>query len=317
MAVASVMCFSHWVLMLVNLESRGQPLDILDFESTVKIAKTVGKLDTSAAKIGGSAKHFDAKNVDTVKLSAEQRPMMRLLFLVVGLFTAWHIFASFLWIGPVTPLRELIPGNLLYSYMIPWFGQSWSVFAPEPINGDYIFKVRATVKDGSGEKVTPWVDATKVEYLMAQYNFFPPRAANLAGHQASLLFGTYGSMTTEQKAKTVGDYYKGDVWLGDLYVNLGKTDSTTNYVVQERYTAAYATQVAVALWGKDNVLRIQFDVGRQNVIPYEQRHNPAAKPEPYQPVTTGWRGLLYMPGQSEKDFADVFVPAFERSGQVK
>ncbi|PDQ34662.1 MAG: hypothetical protein B5766_10060 [Candidatus Lumbricidophila eiseniae] len=258
-----------------------------------------------------------------VAKKTRREPLVQMTFVTVALFTAWHIFASFLWISPVTPLRDIIPAKgLLTSYMIPWFGQSWSVFAPEPINGNYIFRVRATVKDASGnEQITKWVDATLAEFAMAEYNLFPPRGANLAIHQASLLFGAYGALTDEQKKFTGQDFFTGDVWLGDLYDKMGGQSSATatDYIVQERYTDAYATQVSLALWGgKDvTVTKVQYDVGRQNVIPFDKRDDPNAKPEPYQPVITGWRGTIVMPEQSQSDFADTFVWAFNKSGQTK
>src|SRR6218665_1001005 len=175
-----------------------------------------------------------------VAKKTRREPLVQMTFVTVALFTAWHIFASFLWSSPVTPLRDIIPAKgLLTSYMIPWFGQSWSVFAPEPINGNYIFRVRATL----------------AECAMAEYNLFPPRGANLAIHQASLLFGAYGALTDEQKKFTGQDFFTGDVWLGDLYDKMGGQSSATatDYIVQERYTDAYATQVSLALWGGKDV----------------------------------------------------------------
>ncbi len=81
---------------------------------------------------------------------AKRRPVIRVVLVLVTLLTAWQVFAQFLWIAPASALRELVPGNLLMSWQIPWFGQSWSVFAPDPINGNYHLKVRALVKDASG-----------------------------------------------------------------------------------------------------------------------------------------------------------------------
>src|SRR5690625_8051402 len=53
----------------------------------------------------------------------------RTVTLAAVLFTAFHVFATFLWIAPSSALRDVVPGNALESYMIPMFGQSWSVFA--------------------------------------------------------------------------------------------------------------------------------------------------------------------------------------------
>lgn len=248
--------------------------------------------------------------------SRPRGPLVRGAVIVGVLFTAWHVFASFLWIAPITPLRELVPGNALTSYMIPWYGQSWSVFAPEPINGDYRFKVRALVleKDGT-EKETEWVSATDVELAMSRHNLLPPRAAGLGTHQSSLLKGAYDGLTAEQRETAALNYFEGDAWLGRMQeaMNAQGTDDSAvvRYIVQERYSDAYATQVARALWG-DLVIRVQYESSRQNIIPFAERNDPDAVRPDEQVALTGWRGLITMPDQSGDDFADVFRAGYER-----
>ncbi|MGO3175577.1 MAG: DUF5819 family protein, partial [Microbacterium gubbeenense] len=62
-----------------------------------------------------------------------RRPLyIRIIMCALALVTAWHVFASFLWIAPWAPIRELVGQDRLASYMLPMLGQSWSVFAPEP-----------------------------------------------------------------------------------------------------------------------------------------------------------------------------------------
>ncbi|MCK8469052.1 DUF5819 family protein [Microbacterium sp. KSW4-16] len=241
--------------------------------------------------------------------------LSRLGMLAVTLFAAWHIFASFLWISPPSELRTVVPGNLLSSYMLPWFGQSWSVFAPEPINGDYKLLVRAIVADapdGGSESTysaTEWVDATQVELSMSQYNLFPPRAAILSTQQATKLLNLWKTLKPEQKDITALGYYEGDAWLARMREALneyGDERNVTNYIVQERYTTAYATQVAYAVWGENAVTQVQFQVSRQNIIPFEERNNPSAeRPEPVI-ADTGWRGTIVLEGQSTADFAETF-----------
>jgi hypothetical protein len=218
-------------------------------------------------------------------------PLVRGALAVGVLFTAWHIFASFLWIGPVTPLRDLVPGNLLTSYMIPWYGQSWSVFAPEPINGDYRFKVRALVANEDGStRETEWISASDVEMSMSRHNLFPPRASALGTHQASLLKGAYDRLSPAQRATAALNYFEGDAWLGRMQNAMNEQGDDQGlvvaYIVQERYSDAYATQVARAVWG-DSVIRVQFQVLRQNIIPFAQRNNPDAVRPPEQIADTG------------------------------
>lgn len=242
-------------------------------------------------------------------------PVVRIAVAVAALFTGWHLFASFLWISPPTPLRELVPGNLLTEYMIPWFGQSWSVFAPEPINGDYHLEVRAMVGSGEEAATTEWVDAVDVEWQMAHHNLFPPRAANLAMQQASDFRTAWSGLNEEQKRIATLNYFEGDDWLGREMAAMNSvgenSHAVTKFIVAERYTDAYATQVARAIWG-DDVDRVQYRVWRQNIVPFEQRHSPSAvRPAPTY-FTTGWRGLIVLPDQNETAFEETFLPLYEQ-----
>lgn len=247
------------------------------------------------------------------KENKKRSPLVRGVLVALSLVTAWHIFASFLWIAPYSPMREIPTQKVLSSYMIPLFGQSWSVFAPEPINGSYSFKVRAVVEEGEGGLVeTDWVDATAVELSMIQYNLFPPRAGLQAAEVASQHKSEFDSLTADHQATAGFDYFERD-WEARLEEQMsvfGDTDLVEKYMITEHMATAYATQVALAMWGED-VVRVQYEVSRQNVIPFAKRNSPDAEPPALQIVTTGWRGLVQNPGQSDEAFAQVFVRVYE------
>jgi hypothetical protein len=244
-------------------------------------------------------------------------PMSRWTVRIVSgalvLLTAWHVFASFLWIYPPSALRQLPPDGALSSYMLPLFGQSWSVFAPEPINGDYHFNVRALVTDDAGEEVeTGWVSATDVELSMIRNNLFPPRA----GIQAEELAGNYKNawedLAEKQRAVTL-ENHTDDEWLATLSEELDEADADVDaelYLGVDRMATAYATQVAHAIWG-DEVVAVQFRVSRQNVVPYADRNDPNAKRPDPMVIRPGWRDLLVEPGQNEDRFAEVFRSQYE------
>jgi len=202
--------------------------------------------------------------------------------------------------------------------MLPWYGQSWSVFAPAPINGDYLLKVRAHVERDGELELTDWVDATAAELSLARYNLFPPRAAGLSSQLASNFKGAYAELNEAQQDIVKLGYYKGDDWLGRMQATLDEAGDNPNdvasYIAQERYASAYAAQVAQAAFG-DSVVTIQFQVSRQNVIPFAQRHDPDAERPPEQIVETGWRGVLALEDQSQEVFARTFTDAMRRSGQ--
>lgn len=246
-----------------------------------------------------------------------RKPLVRVVMVLAAAFTAWHIFATFLWISPPSGLRQAVPGNLLQRYMIPLQGQSWSVFAPEPINGDHRLQVRAVVADGGQGHTTEWVDATAAELAMAHHNLLPPRAAIQSTELASRFKGAYDKLPAENKKVVALGYFKDNDWEDRLHAELGRNGSrsTVNkYSEVEHTVTAYATQVAHAVWGED-VQQVQFVISRQNVIPFAQRNDPGAKRPPVQVATTGWRGLVEEPGQSRENFATTFRRALKESGQ--
>ena len=246
-----------------------------------------------------------------------RKKIVRATMIFAVLLAAWHIAASFLWIAPYSAgARALFPGGqqVLSAYMIPMFGQSWSVFAPEPINGDYILKVRAVLPNGNEEVSTDWVDATAVETSMIQYNLFPPRAGIGAGELASDYKAKWDALTPDHQAIVKLNYFNGTDWpirLNEKLQSYGTPDVIAPYLDAENTVIKYATQVARAVWG-NTVTRVQFQIYRQNVIPFSDRNTPGVQPQPMQIADTGWRGLQVAPGQSEKDFADVFKAAYER-----
>ena len=254
---------------------------------------------------------------------------MRFVAFLAVLLTAWHVFASFLWIAPYSAnAREVVPGTLLSQYMLPFFGQSWSVFAPEPINGDYHFNVRAVVREAGGEeRETGWVSATDVELSMIQYTLAPPRAGIQSSEVASNYKQAYDELPEAQRAIVAGDFAVDD-WEVGLRAALEHRPEApqeaddpapapadeadiAQLVAEEHRATAYATQVAKAIWG-DDVLRVQYRVSRQNIIPFAERHNPdAERPEPTV-LLPGWRGLVVEEGQNEDNFAEVFRGQYER-----
>lgn len=232
---------------------------------------------------------------------------------MAALVTLFHLFATFLWVAPASNLRQLVPGNLLTQYMIPFWGQSWSVFAPEPINGDYYFDVRAVVADDDDEETTTeWIRATDVELSRATYHLFPPRSSGLGIEVASTLKGEWDALTADHRVVVGLDYFKGKnsvKRMTDKLAEYPSEDSNVEeYLAAERVATAYATQIARAVWG-ENVVRVQYQASRKNVIPYADRNNPFAERPAIQPVRTGWRALEVRDLQSAAHFADYFCSA--------
>lgn len=237
---------------------------------------------------------------------------VRLAVAVSMVVTAWHILASFLWIAPYSEnARSIIPGGqkTLASYMLPLFGQSWSVFAPEPINGDYKFDVRALLSDGTE---TNWVSATDVEISMIRYNLFPPRAGIQATEVASSYKKAFDSLHENQQEIVQNNFSIKEIEIGLRSDSVAPEKKANEFIQKERRALAYATQVAFAVWGEE-ITKVQFRVSRQNIIPFAERHNPnAIRPEP-KVVSPGWRNPFVEKYQSSKNFQKVFLKQYERN----
>lgn len=245
----------------------------------------------------------------------KRRPVwLRVIALVCTLLTAWHIFATFLWVAPNSALREAVPGNVLKTYMSTTFNQNWSVFAPKPIDSDSSFWVRAVVEGPDGAARTEWVETVRREMDLIHHNPFPARAA-VASHQlASKYRSAFNGLSKKQKDMVGHHYYKGVDWterLGEAFNDAaselgGSKSRTATFLAMEERAGAYATQVARAMWG-ENVRSIQYRVGRQGMIPFNRRNDPdAERPEPTC-ISTGWRGTTLMPGQNEEKFSEIFL----------
>ncbi|HAY42585.1 MAG TPA: hypothetical protein DCY59_03110 [Micrococcaceae bacterium] len=110
-------------------------------------------------------------------------------------------------------------------------------------------------------------------------------------------------------------HFKGDDWDSRLAAELKarstadskkSNNQTARFIENEEIASAYATQVARALWG-ENVKLVQFKVGRQGVIPFAQRNNENAKRPAASIIDLGWRGISVIDGQSDENFAKIFL----------
>lgn len=259
-------------------------------------------------------KHSTAHSARGQRVATQRRPWyVRAIALCAVVFTGWHIFASFLWIFPVSPLRDVTPGNSLSSYMIPMFNQAWSVFAPEPANTDYRLQIRATVREVDGSEIeTEWISAEQIEMSMNLHNLFPPRAGIQAEKIASAYIGARNGLDEQQRPLIEQNYLDED-WLSMLQSQLEVSGSgnVNAFMIHEHRAAAYATQVAKAMWG-ENIIRIQFQASGQRVLPFAQRNDGAEmRPTPFA-VLTGWREPIVRAGQDEQAFADIFQLQYER-----
>lgn len=248
---------------------------------------------------------------------AKRRPVIRVVLVLVSLLTAFHVFAQFLWIAPPSALRELLPGNVLTSWQVPWFAQTWRLFAPEPIHSDYHLRVRAILHGDDGP-VTQWIDATDAEHEMQLHKLLPPRASTAAILQANNYYEAWNGLNPAQQEIVAANFWRGDDskarFEAAVKAAAGADDqsqeATNLFLSRHAFTLAYATQAARAVWG-DDVFEVQFEVSRQDIKPFAQRNDPDAPLPAQQSAPTGSRRPFVLRGQSPDRFAEVFKPLVE------
>lgn len=228
-------------------------------------------------------------------------------FFLVGL-VAMHFVATFLWNAPDNPVKDVVGGQVT-GYMRPFFQQSWSLFAPNPVNAEDELLVRAQVADAqTGDlRTTDWAYPTQLEWTIVEHNPAPSRASRLSSNLHRRLNSAWNRLSDEQQQILAGDYHDMADWqplADDLIAEQGGDTSpqVADIVRADRVATGYATQFAKATWGEE-VAAVQFQLRRTPVPRWAQRK----EPEPDNPsVTTrefGWRPVLVDDNQNESLFA--------------
>ena len=228
---------------------------------------------------------------------------------VLALVLSFHFAATALWVSPAAPLNDAL-APVLNPYMQPFFQQSWSLFAPNPVQGDYTFLLRARWTDRStGQlRTSDWVDVTTREWSGILHNPLHPRSDMYSDELSGILSDDQDNLIDDQASIVERDYSHSG-WgqlLADLSAQKGADpDLLEPYVRHERVAAAFATQYAYALWGPD-VEAVQIRLKYTAVPNFEDRADKDAQP---QSVFTyyGWRPTVVFDGQSQKYFAEAVL----------
>ncbi len=199
--------------------------------------------------------------------------------------------------------------------MQPFFQQDWSMFAPNPVQGDIALLLRARWTDRStGElRTSDWVDVTRREWSGILQNPLHPRSDLDIASLSRILSEDRDNLTDNQVSICERDYSRSG-WnqlLADLNAQTGADrDWLESYVGDERVAAAFATQYAYALWRAD-VEAVQIQLKYTPVPNFEDRTDRDAQPGS---VFTyfGWRPTVVIDGQSEKYFAETVLRGSDR-----
>lgn len=240
------------------------------------------------------------------RTDASRSAWVRGAAVVLALVLSFHFAATALWVAPVGPLSQAL-APVLNAYMQPVFQQGWSLFAPNPVNGDSELFLRARWTDRStGEiRTSDWVDVTRPEWSDILHNPFHPRSDLVTDGLIDLLSTDRDNLTDNQVRICEQDYsHSGwDQLLANLNAQRGADrDWLESYVRHERVAAAFATQYAYAWWGPD-VEAVQIRLKYTPVPDFADRAGAGAQPESSF-TDFGWRPAVALDGQSQKYFAE-------------
>ncbi|HEY0259778.1 MAG TPA: DUF5819 family protein [Lacisediminihabitans sp.] len=244
--------------------------------------------------------------------TVERRPTpiaARVMAVVVVLVLAWHFLATYTWNASPNAIRQAIGNSTLTSYMIPMFGQSWSVFAPNPGSVNPSLDVRAIVERDGKSQTTDWYSLTdRSARNDVQLHPIPSRMYLNDFILANRYYASALAIPTDVRNEA-GKTYGGPVWPSLLQRNMLtelKVDSSPTvsaFVDYERTVLGLASEVAVARWGS-HVKQVQVRVLKTPVVPFAQRNQKVTPEVSY--FVDGWRPVTRVPGVDTAVFDSMF-----------
>lgn len=230
---------------------------------------------------------------DSSRVATKHVPLAaRILTIAVCLLLGWHFLATYTWNAAPNAVRAAIGQETLQAWMIPMFGQSWAVFAPNPGSVNQSLEVRAVV-DG-GER-TEWYSLTdRSARKDVQGHPIPSRMYLNDFILANRYYDAALEIPVEVR-DLAGKELAGDAWWNELESTMLDAsgvevdDRISEFVLYERAVLGLVTEAAVALWGED-VSMVQVRVVKTPVVPFSQRGTDFETE--VTSFTDGWRSPL-------------------------
>ncbi|GAB3558896.1 hypothetical protein GCM10027344_08660 [Spelaeicoccus albus] len=199
------------------------------------------------------------------------------------------MLAGFIWSSGSSPIRNVVGATTLNSYMLPMFGQSWSVFAPNPIRSNTSFDVRAT-KPGTDEP-TQWYSISGRDVDMAIKHHLLPSRLYLTNFQLMSHYRSAFDKLNDDGQAAVGTSYKNPSWSSALRNRLAggseASPDVATFISNARAVNALASAVAEARWG-EHIDRVQIRTINTPVPPYDDRLDDDYHAQSTY-IMTGWR----------------------------
>lgn len=239
---------------------------------------------------------------------AEQRrrlralpPAARLLAIPVVAAVVIHTLLIALWVAPMTPMQEELGNERLRSYVMPWFEQNWSIFAPNPRRTAVTFEVRALTEDSDGERqTTEWIDLVEVEDTIVAGNPLGTRTSKITRRIADRMHSARSNMNDAQHQWLEANYVETSV--ETLRSRLLNVEGGTGIHHVDRYMeadrAATAIASAVAERTVDGpVIHVQYRTSTRPAPAWQDRHERELDDQHHTYRDYGWRAPAHLTEQ--------------------
>lgn len=253
----------------------------------------------------GSETHAPPSARESEQASIPLAP--RILVILVCALLGWHFLATYIWNATPNAVRAAIGQETLQSWMIPMFGQSWSVFAPNPGSVNQSLEVRAMIDDSV---TTEWYSLTdRSTHEDVQGHLIPSRMYLNDYILANRYYDAALAIPVEVR-DVAGEEQTGVEWWTDLEDDMlaasgVETDTrVSEFVLYERTVLGLVTEAAIGRWG-EGVSMVQVRIVKTPVVPFEQRMTDVQTE--VTSFTDGWRAPLRVEGITTATFTRMFA----------
>ena len=213
---------------------------------------------------------------------------------------------------PTNPVSDSFDSQL--NYLRPFFGQSWRLFAPNPVDEDKVLLVQGSYVDRDGNlRATPWVNWTSVEQDVIEHRLIGGRAGYITTKIYGALDEEFRELESpEQKALSARTSpLEPPSWavLEDYLAQIGPDDDDlADYLRYDRAATRLATDVIASRFPTRDITAVRYALREQGVVPYDARHGTKAERQEARPAPTarvgGWRTPTYGPKAEGRGVAD-------------
>lgn len=215
----------------------------------------------------------------------------RIMGILTSLVLAIAMLGTLLIVSPQgTPLRATVR-----SVALPYFGQTWRVFAPTILKSNRTLEVRAQWRDESGELVkSGWVSISDIEQRSFSGNAVAPINRKASWNVSDAYLQRYNELDEEQRERVRDTFIEVSedgfqpIPVDDIVDDLGGANAAViRFVRMDYMLMRYATLYSAAGFGKE-IERVQWRVVSER--PNDFAHRFEQESQFTQNVTTfGWR----------------------------